>query len=219
MRIHAIEFAHSTLPESMVLAGGAEDTKYAISFLLYLIETDTRRILIDAGCDSLPGFEMKDFVSPKQALQDYGVDPGSITDIIVTHAHHDHIDGLRHFPKARIHIQAEEYQKGQRYIPQDATICLFDTHHSIDDAVQILKIGGHSRGSSIALVRFDEMTYVFAGDECYLPLCLEQKIPTGATHNSDASAAFVKEYSKPGYRVLLTHDTNMKTGIIISERT
>ena len=53
MRIHAIEFARSSLPESMVLTGGSEDTKMDIAFLLYVVETNDRKILIDAGCDTL----------------------------------------------------------------------------------------------------------------------------------------------------------------------
>lgn len=218
MRIHAIEFARSSLPESMVLTGGSEDTKMDISFLLYVVETGDRKILIDAGCDTLPGFEMRNFVSPAKALLDYGITPASITDVIITHAHHDHIDGLRHFPQARVHIQSDEYHKGAHYIPITARIHIFEEGSIVAKSIRILRIGGHTKGSCIAQVRVGDTQYIFGGDECYLPICLEQNIPTGASHNPIASKAFIERFCKPGYRVLLTHDTKIQTGIII-ERT
>lgn len=215
MNIHAINFARSRLPESMVLQDGDTDRSVEISFLLYVIESDHQRILIDAGCDTLPGFEMQQFVSPGKALADYGIDPGTITDVIITHAHHDHIDGLRHFPQATLHIQAKEFQKGQKYIPDTAILHIFSEKARLGENIEIIKIGGHTPGSSIVRVEAGPFTYVFAGDECYLPLCLERNIPTGTSHNPIASAEFIEEYRKPGYRVLLTHDTNIQTGKII----
>ncbi|MBO5323116.1 MAG: MBL fold metallo-hydrolase [Oscillospiraceae bacterium] len=218
MRIHAIEYAQSRLPESMVLAGGNSNKQLDISFLLYVVEIEHRRILIDAGCDSLPGFEMKNFISPAKALSDYGILPEQITDVIITHAHHDHIDGLHHFPQARIHIQSDEYLKGAHYIPITARVHIFEESCVVAKHIQILHIGGHTSGSCIAKVQVGNMQYIFGGDECYLPICLEQNIPTGASHDPDASKAFIDRFCRPGYRVLLTHDTQIHTGIII-ERT
>ncbi|MBE6975895.1 MAG: MBL fold metallo-hydrolase [Ruminococcaceae bacterium] len=218
MRIHAIQYARSALPESMVLFGGNADKHLPISFLLYVIETQQRRILIDAGCDSLPGFEMKDFVSPAVALTAYGIDPAEITDVIITHAHHDHIEGLRHFPHAQIHIQADEYRKGLAYIPENANRNIFENEAVVAERILVERIGGHTIGSSIAKVQIGDIQYIFGGDECYLPICLEQNILTGASHNPKASRGFIDRFCRPGYRILLSHDSQIQTGIIISER-
>lgn len=218
MTIHAIPYAQSTLPESMVLSGGSEETRLDISFVLYVVEIGSRTILIDAGCDSLPGFVLTNFKSPAQALADYGIAPEKITDVIITHAHYDHIDGLHHFPQARIHIQKEEYQKGLAFIPTCARVHTFQDRSTVANRLQIQRIGGHTAGSCIVQVKLGDTTFIFGGDECYLPICLERQIPTGATHNPQASLAFIKRFRKPGYRVLLTHDTQIQTGIIISER-
>lgn len=218
MTIHAIRHARSTLPESMVLNGGEPDKRCDIVFLLYVIETGDRRILIDAGCDSLPGFQMKGLVSPEKALKDYGISPESITDVIITHAHHDHIDGLRHFPDADVYIQAEEYSKGKKYIPEKARVHTFEENRVVADRIRVQRVGGHSVGSSIALVQMGDTQYVFGGDECYLTVCLEKNIPTGASHDPQASRWFVSHFADTRYRVLLSHDPKIKTGIIFSER-
>ena len=214
MKIHAIEYARSNLPESMVLSGGDADQQLEISFLLYVVETESRKILIDAGCDSLPGFEMRSFISPAKALFDYGISPESITDVIITHAHHDHIDGLRHFPHSQIHIQANEYRNGLAYIPKNAILSIFDEETVVAEKIFVERIGGHTAGSCIAKVQLGDTQYIFGGDECYLPICLEKNIPTGASHDSSASMSFIQRFSRPGYRVLLTHDTQIQTGII-----
>lgn len=50
--ITAIRYGESVLAESMVFKGGAGDKYLPISFTIYLIRTDTRLILVDAGCDT-----------------------------------------------------------------------------------------------------------------------------------------------------------------------
>ncbi len=214
--IHAISYGCTALPEDMVIAGGAPEKEYPIALLLYLIDTGDRRVLIDAGCDTLPGFELHDFRSPAVALRDYGIPPESITDVIITHAHHDHIDGVRHFPNAVIHIHQLEYQRRSDRLPPDATVHVFDKNCTVADLIRLTHIGGHSPGSSIAEIQLGETIYVFGGDECYLSLCLHRQIPTGSSVNPEASQHFVSKYSAPNYTVLLAHDPSISTGEIIT---
>ena len=217
-KLTAIKYGETYINEGMAFRGGDRTKKLPISLIIYLIETDTKKILIDAGCDTMPGFELSHFCSPTEVLSRIGILPEDITDLILTHAHHDHIDGLRHFPQARVHIQSDEYHKGAHYIPITARVHIFEEGSIVAKSIRILRIGGHTKGSCIAQVRVGDTQYIFGGDECYLPICLEQNIPTGASHNPIASKAFIARFCKPGYRVLLTHDTKIQTGIII-ERT
>jgi glyoxylase-like metal-dependent hydrolase (beta-lactamase superfamily II) len=41
-------------------------------------------------------------------IENLGLDPGNVTDCIVSHLDNDHIGGLADFPKATVHISAEE---------------------------------------------------------------------------------------------------------------
>lgn len=58
----------------------------------------------------MPGFEMQNFKSPVLALEEKGVQAKDITDVILTHAHHDHIEAVRYFENALIHIEREAYE-------------------------------------------------------------------------------------------------------------
>ena len=62
--VHRIKYAESVLPESMVFDGGSKDKNIPISFVVYLIKSSDKNILVDAGCDTLPSFDMKKIYSP-----------------------------------------------------------------------------------------------------------------------------------------------------------
>ena len=206
MKILPIVYGRSTLPESMAFAGGDGGRSLPIDFILYYVETAGRRILVDAGCDTMPGFVMQDFIGPVRALEAAGISPESITDVVITHAHHDHMEGVRHFPRATVHIQREEYEAGRRYLPNALSVRLFEEEHALCDGVRVLKIGGHTRGSSIVELWDGETRFVVCGDECYVRRCLTDKIPTGTSVSPEKSRAFVEKYSDPRYVTLLCHE-------------
>lgn len=206
MKIIPIIYARSVLPECMVFYGGSRERTVPINFTVYYIETAKKRILVDAGCDTMPGFEMRDFIGPVKALADAGIDKDNITDVVLTHAHHDHIEGVKHFGHAVIHIQSDEYEIGKGYIPKGFSVNRFDDVLELCEGVRVLKIGGHSKGSCIVEIDDGDKKYVICGDECYVRRCLDEKIPTGASVSREISREFVEKYSSPEYIALLCHD-------------
>ena len=83
IEIIPIEYGKSVLPESMIFQGGADDKFRPIVFMIYLIKTQNRLILADAGCETMPGFDMQDFIGPVKALEKLGIKPENITDVIM----------------------------------------------------------------------------------------------------------------------------------------
>lgn len=86
---------------------------------LVVIKGEGRIIMIDSGVDptdpvSLEFLRSRNFSlckPPAYALEKIGLKPEDITDIIVTHAHWDHIGAINCFPNAQVYIQKEEYFK------------------------------------------------------------------------------------------------------------
>ena len=212
-KIITIKYAESTLPESAVFQGGLKDKKVPITFVVYLIVTEKKRILIDAGCDTMPGFEMVNYERPVDILGRYGYNPEDITDVVITHAHHDHIAAVGYYKNAVIYIQEDEYVSGQKYIPVNFLVLTFKHSCLVDESILIKVIGGHSVGSCIVEFRHGETCYVFSGDECYARECLTQKKPTGSSCNLSQSKFFVNEYSKECYQVLLCHEQGVKSEV------
>lgn len=201
-----INYGKSVLPENMIFQNGAEDKVRPIVFMVYLIKTENRLILADAGCETMPGFVMTDFIGPVKALNNIGISPEEITDLIITHAHHDHIECAKYFKNAVIYIQKDEYEAGKGYLSENLDIRTFDEEMLICDGIKSVKIGGHSKGSSIVEITDSDNKYIIAGDECYVRECLTKQIPTGVAYDLQKSLAFIQKYGRGEYTVLLCHD-------------
>ena len=206
IEIIPINYGKSVLPESMIFQNGAENKFRPIIFRVYLIRTENRLILVDAGCETMPGFDMKDFIGPVKALQNIGISPEEITDLIITHAHHDHIECAKYFKNAALYIQKDEYEAGKGYLAENLNIRTFDEEMLICGGIKAVKIGGHSKGSSIVEITDSGKKYIIAGDECYMRDCLVKQIPTGISYNSEKSRDFIQKYGREEYMVLLCHD-------------
>ena len=206
VQIFAIKYGETYITQDGAYLGGDEKKKVKISLCIYLIKMDKRNILIDAGCEKLPGFSVENHVSPVEILMQTGASPEEITDIVITHSHYDHIQASCYYKKARFYIQKEEYEQGKEFIPNGSEVICFGEEYSLSEMISIKKVGGHSIGSSIVLANIGEKRYVFCGDEVYSSKCIREKIPTGASFNKDKSRQFIKEYANGNYNILCCHD-------------
>ena len=206
LEIIPIEYGKSVLPDSMIFQGGAEDKFRPIVFIIYLIKAQDRLILIDAGCETMPGFDMREFIGPIKALEKHGIIPNDITDVVITHAHHDHIECVSKFKNAVIYIQRDEYESGKDYFAEGINIKLFNDEMQICTTIKAVKIGGHSKGSCVVEITDNKKKHVIVGDECYLRECLNKKIPTGSSYCPEKSRQFIEKYGSGEYEVLLCHD-------------
>ena len=215
MAVYCIKYAESVLPESMVIDGGSSEKQIPISFAIYLIKTNDKNILVDAGCETMPRFAMNWIGSPTTVLKQMGLDNSNITDVVITHAHHDHIEAVKHFPNANIYISKKAYQQGKKYIPENFSVITFENECFLAPHIKIVEWGGHSQGSAIIEIETEDVTHIVAGDECYTNANIEYKTCTGSFYNKEKSIEFVEKYCNKKYRVHTCHDISLKTERII----
>ncbi len=82
------------------------------AFIIWLIKGNNgRNILVDAGFlgDIEEAKGVSNYVRPDSVLLKLGLKSTEITDIILTHPHWDHIDGVDLFPNAQVWIQKEDF--------------------------------------------------------------------------------------------------------------
>lgn len=206
MEISRVCYAQSTLPESWIFDGGDENKAVPILFSVFVVRTATRTILIDVGCETIRGFEMVYHKHPLEALRESGVSPEDITDVVITHAHHDHIACVKCFPHACVHIQEDEYESGKAYLTANKTVERFRERKRIENGVEIVKIGSHSKGSCVVECVRDDATYVLCGDECYSLYNIEHRVPTANPYSKENSQRFIDTYATDAYRCLVCHD-------------
>jgi glyoxylase-like metal-dependent hydrolase (beta-lactamase superfamily II) len=104
--IEAIRYAVSPdVPVAELVVNGPKDQKVDVAMVVWLIRGTGHTILFDSGFHRdtfLKDFPMKDYLRPDEALKTAGVDPQDVTDIVISHAHWDHMGGIDLFPKATV---------------------------------------------------------------------------------------------------------------------
>jgi glyoxylase-like metal-dependent hydrolase (beta-lactamase superfamily II) len=116
--IQAIRYA-SAEDDAADLVMGAAHEKMNLAMVIWLIRGGGRNILFDSGYHRdtfAKEFPATEYIRPDEAVKLAGVQPEEITDIVISHAHWDHMGGIDLFPKALVWIQKEEF----RYYTGDA---------------------------------------------------------------------------------------------------
>jgi len=100
-------------PVSGLVMGAPQDQKIDIAMVVWLIRGGGHNILFDSGFHRekwFKEFTVRDFLQPDELIKLAGVQPGDVTDIVISHAHWDHMGGIDLFPKATVWIQKDEFR-------------------------------------------------------------------------------------------------------------
>jgi glyoxylase-like metal-dependent hydrolase (beta-lactamase superfamily II) len=114
-KVYAIKFAGSSYPFTVAdwADGGPKTDSVKINFMFWLIQGKGKNILLDAGflndMEDAKEFKIINYMRPDSALLKLGLKATDITDIILSHPHWDHIDGVSLFPNAHIWMQKEDF--------------------------------------------------------------------------------------------------------------
>jgi len=111
--IDAIRYATIPgMPLASLLSGADSNAKIDIAMIYWLVRGNGHTILVDSGFYRPQFFRtwtVRDYETPDATLAKLGLKPADITDVVLTHMHWDHADGMDLFPNARIWLQKEEY--------------------------------------------------------------------------------------------------------------
>ena len=156
-----------------------------------LVETGDRVVLVDSGFGTddvrergrrigrlspvLIGFDLAHDEPAVRQLPGLGVDPASVTDVVLTHLDLDHAGGLPDFPQARVHVHATELEAARHPRPDERLRYVsaqwahgprWEEHAEggeqwfgfggvtpVTEDVLLVPLHGHSRGHSAVAVR------------------------------------------------------------------
>lgn len=222
-QVFALKFANCAfaMPLSMWVDQAPKNDSVHIDFSIWLIKGDNgRNVLVDAGfqpdiVDSPDGkeFAIVHYQRPDSALQKLGLKAGDITDIILSHPHWDHCDGIALFPKAHIWVQKEDYnyfvggawQKGGESggfykrdvhrlvdLNMEGQVTLVDgDDKEIIPGIKVFTGSRHTYNSQFALVQTASHKIVLASDNIWVYYSLEHLQPPSQGGTFDP-AGYVK---------------------------
>jgi glyoxylase-like metal-dependent hydrolase (beta-lactamase superfamily II) len=182
-----------------------------------VVRSGDRTILVDAGL----GLEFPDFPRAGQTVQRLeaaGIDLDSVTDVVLTHMHMDHVGGLltdglkeRLRPDLRVHAAAAEAEFwespdfSRTVMPQPIPDVLqrvasqfldeyrgqlrtFETEYEVAPGVLVTRTGGHTPGHSVVRLASGGDRLTFAGDAVFAPGFDNPEWHNGFEHDPEEAA-------------------------------
>lgn len=217
LKLYAIKYGDSLYHSKHIYYKDDFKKPLPFSWMFYLIKYKGKTILVDTGFgeESLARKYNINYKNPLEILEEFGVKPLEITDVIITHSHFDHIGNADKFENAKIYIQKDELDKFKRtsknkklvdFFKNGKNIIAFGDFYTLYGLFKIEKIGGHTIGSSIVSFNRKNKKYVLTGDECYLLDNCDGK-PIGTYYDIKKNKNFIENLKRVADKIILTfHD-------------
>lgn len=184
---------------SLLTSSGKADGQVHLSIQPLLVRTGDRVVLIDAGAGGQMGTEGKLLASLRAA----GVEPGQVTDVLISHSHADHIGGLAGadgelaFPNAVIRMTAAEWADlqanpgsfGPLIEAMKPKLQTFQPGAEVAPGVTAVVLVGHTPGHTGYEIASGADRLLYIGDAMHSSLVSVQRPELVNGWDSDSAAA------------------------------
>lgn len=233
-RVQLLNVGWQTTPASLIRRDEPQGPMIRFPVPAYLIEADQQRILIDTGLHPDAVADPPGFYGGADALGLFGfeqeqsiaeqVDLETVTMVVITHLHWDHVGGLPLVPAAvPLVIQRSEWEAGhdrdavkrnfffpRDYSGEERQVVLVDGDHDLlgDGSIELLLTPGHTPGHQS--VRVGDL--VIGGDVVHFAAGLDDhRFPLfGDDHDEQArSAERLRALRDAGCTVMPGHDPDV----------
>lgn len=176
-----------------------EQGKFITSIGAYLIETGERKIAVDLGIGPVtvdfPGFGPFSGGKYRQSLEQTGVKPDQVTDVVFTHLHLDHCGWTTHevggerrltYPRARYLVTETEWQfwyggdnpagPHPEFVqkPLEKRIEMIAAGDTIAPGITVISTPGHTPGHISLLITSGQERFYLLGDVLHGAMQLEE---------------------------------------------
>jgi glyoxylase-like metal-dependent hydrolase (beta-lactamase superfamily II) len=232
-QLYAIRYAmREARRRDHFIGGDPHDGPMPMDYFAWVALSDGRAVVVDTGFTAeVAARRGRTFLRcPVETLRRIGVDPGEVSDVVLTHLHYDHVGNFDRFPKARFHLREPElhYATG-RYMRHKQLSHSFE----VEDVVGIVRMnyagrvvfhdgvtepwpgirlhptGGHSAGLQFVSVATARGRVVLASDVTHFYENMESGRPfTTAFHVGEMLEGFcrLREIAESPDHIIPGHD-------------
>ena len=188
-------------PENFIgVSGDDHDADMPLDYFVWAIVGPDRTFVLDTGFDPKVAIRRGRVTTRPipEGLKAIGIDPASVSDVIISHMHYDHAGNLPLFPAAKFHLQDAEmaYCTGRcmchpimnfAFEADDVSqmvhrvfegrVQFHDGDSELAPGVTLHKLGGHTKGLQVVRVKTRRGYVVLASDATHLYANLERNHP------------------------------------------
>ncbi len=201
----ALEYGTSNMRASHVLPDPTATHRVPVSWQVWLLRQGDRVVLIDTGIGDSALAEkwgIADYRSLSElTVNGVPLDLSTITDVVLTHLHWDHVGGVAELPQARVWVQHDELEwmrqrvdaahperSGMRWtdlqhldtIAAQGRLEVVRGNHDLTPWLHLHRSGGHTPGVQWVSAEVAGQSLVFASDTAYLAANLSEGAPAGS---------------------------------------
>jgi glyoxylase-like metal-dependent hydrolase (beta-lactamase superfamily II) len=212
---------------------GEPDAEVEMAYFFWVLRAGGETILVDTGFDPEVGARRGRtcLCPPLEALRRLGVDASSVSTVVVTHLHYDHVGNLAAFPQAELVVPRAELEfwtgplarraQFAAHVEQDEVervaearrsgrVRLTEGTEQIVDGITTTVVGGHSPGQLVVVVSGAAGPVVLTSDAVHFYEELELDRPFGVVSELgrmyDAYDVVKKLAAEPGAALVPGHD-------------
>jgi glyoxylase-like metal-dependent hydrolase (beta-lactamase superfamily II) len=179
---------------------GESDAEMRMDYYFWVVRNEDAVVLVDTGFD--PGVGARRgrtcLCPPLEALDRLGIPAESVSKVVVTHLHYDHIGNLDAFPAAELVVPERELEfwngpaASRRHfadaVEPDEVARVTDSWRSgrvravggeqaLGDGITVIDVGGHSAGQQVVVVDAGASTVILTSDSVHFYEELEREWP------------------------------------------
>lgn len=216
---------------------GEPDRAVTMDYFFWIVRNAERTVVVDTGYSPEASVrrDRPTLLTMPQALRAAGVDPAGVGQVVLTHAHFDHIGGVSAFGAAEVVMTRAEYefwtspvaQRRQfshsaeradlehlRQVVEQDRMTLAGPAHQLAPGVELLQLGGHTPGQAVVVVQTAAGPVVLASDAVHYYEEIEQDRPFNVV--ADLAAMYrafdrITELGEDGAAVVAGHDPAVRT--------
>ncbi|MFM1549028.1 MAG: MBL fold metallo-hydrolase [Lentisphaeria bacterium] len=215
--IYALSYGRSIYGDHKIFSGGSRQEAHHFEWMFWVVKGGGKTILIDTGFDdkkTAEGWRINNYISPIERLRQFGIEPESVSDVILTHMHWDHVGAIQHFTNAKVWLQKTELEhaqnrlsaqkqnaKGMRWsdllqildVQKQGRLQLVDGDVEPFPGIELHLGGAHTPGTQYINIKTVDGQVVVAGDITYLYENNRRHKPIGVCVDTQENLATIRK--------------------------